>query len=365
MKKTVPALPRPKYIQFADAVRAKVRSGELQPGDRLPSLSEVREQWGIGRSVWERAHELLEKDGLVERQHGRGTFVARPRKASTGCIGFFRYHAGQSTAYPYWSHLIDGMQAAAAASATEIMLINPSVDAFRWERVDGVIVLGRHHALLRQVMPAVMPCVSVINQIPNVTSVSADEYSGMYNAVKHLLGLGHRKVAYLKQSDDREGSLRLQGYLAALSEFGISTKPEWMRELTGTYDKASVSHRDFGLQSMRLWLSQGFGELGCTALLTQNDESALGAMEVLREAGYGVPDNISIIGFDGTEIGEYSSPPLTTVVMPLYEMGQKAVEALLQMTDAGAAQGAASFTLPTSLKIRQTTAPPPRPTSQA
>jgi DNA-binding LacI/PurR family transcriptional regulator len=359
LKKRTRSSGSPKYLQFAEQVRKQVRVGDLKPGDRLPSLSEARDQWGLGRSTLERAHALLEKDGLIERHHGRGTFITSPKRATTGCIGFWRNTSHQAPSYPYWTHLIEGMQEAASKAGMEVLLFNPQVDAIRWTNVDAFIALANDFTAIRHLIPAAIPCVSVINRAANIPSVVADEYSGVQNAVHHLVSLGHRRIGYLTLTHSVEAPLRLAAYQAALREYNIRPESEWIRNLTGGDAEASVSFVEIGRQSMGAWLKAGFAKLGCTALLTQNDETALGAIEVLRKAGYRVPDDISIVGFDGTEVAEYCSPPLTTIVMPLHEMGSKAVELALQISQGETGHTIPqTTTLPTVFKVRETTAVP-------
>jgi DNA-binding LacI/PurR family transcriptional regulator len=188
----------------------------------------------------------------------------------------------------------------------------------------------------------------------------ADEYSGIQAAVQHLTSQGHRRIGYLLMREySPEAPLRLAGYEVALREAGIEPLPEWVWRLRGGNVAASVSFVEIGRLSMRAWLNDGFLQLGCTALLAQNDETALGAIDVLREAGLKTPDDISIIGFDGTEVAEYCSPPLTTVAMPLRDIGSKAVEIALTLMQGERMEHTPQvITLPTQLKVRETTRAP-------
>lgn len=350
---------QPKYLKFADEIRQRVRAGELKAGDRLPSLTEAREQRGMGRSTLERAHALLEKDGLIVREHGRGTFITQPRRITNDCIGFFRHADPQALRYPFWNHLIDGMQAAATRAGMEITLLNPVVDAIRWEKIDAVVVPFKNFSSISNLLPVTMPCVSLMHHVPGVSSVVADEYSGVHDAIHHLASLGHRNIGYLTFKHPQESPLRIAAYAMALREAGIEPQTEWVRELAVGRGDAPDFFVGLGRYIMKEWLSNGFRETGCTALLMQNDETALGAVEALRAAGYAVPGDISIVGFDGTEVAEYCSPPLTTVVMPLREMGAKAVELLVEtLREEGTAPAAQTVTLPTYLKVRETTLAP-------
>src|SRR5690606_6745856 len=120
---------------------------------------------------------------------------------------------------------------------------------------------------------------------------------------------------------------RLAGYRDALQAAGIEPVHEWTRTLAGT---PSVDLRQTGYESTRSWLQDDWHELACTALLSHNDEAAIGAIEAFTERGLSVPEQVSVVGFDGTEMSEYSRPRLTTVEVPLREIGKTAMELLLR-----------------------------------
>ena len=103
----------PKYMKLAEEFRLRIQNGELQPGDRLPSFVELREQLGMGQSTLERAYALLEQDALIYREAGRGIFVALPsRRPQTGVIGLWGITPVKAE-HPYYSQLLSGVQQAA------------------------------------------------------------------------------------------------------------------------------------------------------------------------------------------------------------------------------------------------------------
>jgi len=114
---------------------------------------------------------------------------------------------------------------------------------------------------------------------------------------------------------------------------------------------------------MSAWLrdesANGWQKINCTALLCHNDETTMGALQALREAGLRVPDDVSVVGFDGLEIGEYSHPRLTTVEMPLREIGAAAVAMLLRQIEADEVTEEHQI-LSTQLRVRESTAAPSR-----
>jgi DNA-binding LacI/PurR family transcriptional regulator len=199
----------------------------------------------------------------------------------------------------------------------------------------------------------------MMHTVEDVPSVVADDHSGARQAVEYLISLGHKSIAYL--TDTSAGNplsrQRLAGYHEALRAAGIHPSRAWIAQLKNY----GPMHKR-GLLSMRQWLRRGFQELGCTALLVQNDLAAIGAMEALREAGIRVPEQLSVIGFDSTDECELVTPQLTSVRVPLEEIGARATELLLSQISQRQIQEKevrlSPVIFPTRLEVRQSTAPP-------
>ena len=116
---------------------------------------------------------------------------------------------------------------------------------------------------------------------------------------------------------------------------------------------------------MKAWLSESddWSKIGCTALLCHNDDVAIGAMQALNAAGLKVPDDVSVVGFDGTEVGEYSSPQLTTIEVPLQQMGKVAIGLLQKQIEVDEVI-VGHKVLPTQLRVRESTSAPSHPYSE-
>lgn len=157
-------------------------------------------------------------------------------------------------------------------------------------------------------------------------SVSIDDYAAALTAVKHLIALGHRRIAALVPScDDRSVSeLRYKGYCDALRESGLA------------YDPALVVETDGGFEMPAAYT--GMTKLLCSgtefsALFAISDTVAIAAMKAIEDKGLSIPGDISVIGIDGLIVSEYSTPTLTTLVQPAEEMGRQSVEMLLSLLD--------------------------------
>ena len=195
-----------------------------------------------------------------------------------------------------------------------------------WAGISGLIVGGYTE------MAASVPSVSLMCQRPGCLSVVADEYAGMRAAMKHLIDLGHRRIAYLHSIWSPTLDERVSGYRNGLMDADVFPVPAWRRPMEGEAEHLHTFYR-LGRRSMQEWLADGWADLKCTALLTQNDDTALGAIEALRDAGFSVPGDVSVIGFDGISEDGRGEIDLTTVVMPLRELGGVAVRQLRMASD--------------------------------
>jgi GntR family transcriptional regulator of arabinose operon len=358
----------PRYALLADDIRRQIEAGELSPGDRIPSFTEMRRRHGVSQGTLERAHSILEEEGLIMREVGRGTFITHPAQRSThGALGFFVN--GDTRLSLYWSTLLQGVREAVREHDFQIVFLESS-DAGKWCDVDGVLLGTPPNDTGLSKLSSSTPCVSLVHSLQRldkswsaatlrkarrVGSVVADEYEGLRQATEHLLELGHTRIGFLTSCPSpysTSESARMTGYRDALAEAAIEFDERLVRCLREP--SANVDYRPSGLEGMRAWLEDDWRELGCTALLAHNDECALGAMEALHEGGYSVPDDISIVGFDGTELCEYSRPRLTSVEVPLAAIAAAGVEMLLSQI-AGDVDKPRHITLPTRLRKRDST----------
>ena len=181
----------------------------------------------------------------------------------------------------------------------------------------------------------------------DLPSVESDNLAGGLLATRHLIELGHRRIAFLAGRPDLESSrLREAGFRQALSEAGIEVDPSLVRR--------SDYRRDAAHQPAIELLSRPDRP---TAVFAGNDLSAIGTMEAAQEMGLDVPGDVSVIGFDDIPEAARTTPALSTVRQPIQQMGSAAVELLIALMD-GRIPETTHVRLPTSLVIRGTTAPP-------
>jgi len=178
-------------------------------------------------------------------------------------------------------------------------------------------------------------------------SVTAANHQGGYEATKHLIELGHRRIGIITGWMDMVSARhRLDGYRAALAAYNISL------------DENLIFEGDF---------TQTCGYVGTnflldlpnppTAIFASNDVSAMGVMEAVRSRHLNIPADVSVVGFDDIPMAAILSPKLTTVKQPLSDMGQFATQLLLELVHQPD-ENQKSIILPTELIIRDSTAPP-------
>lgn len=180
-----------------------------------------------------------------------------------------------------------------------------------------------------------------------VHSVGATNFAGGLTATRHLLSLGHRRIAYLGGPSMAVcNQARMHGYRAAMEAEGAKVPESYVRP--GEFTYATGLHGAAGLLDL---------PEPPTAVFAGNDDIAVGVIEAARARGMRVPEDLSVVGFDDTSLAEMASPPLTTVRQPLREMGGAALRTALRLAN-GETIESHHIELATALVVRTSTAPP-------
>ncbi len=342
----------PRYRLLADELRQQIQSRQLLPGDRLPTFAEMRVQYNVTSTTIERVYGILESEGLIKRQQGSGTFVSEQKRSSTGNIGFL--FQVQSLTNPYEMELLASMKHEAMQHGMEILLLNALEGSAEYDKIDAIAMYCDITEATALELPANLPSVLLFETCTAFTCIVPDDFEGAKIATQHLIELGHTRIAYLQHSyNDSIGWQRQAGYQAALREAGITMKSEYIKQFTKPLEQ---DYREASEGAMKSWMAQGWRDLGCTAIFAHNDEAAIGIIGILTANGLRVPQDVSVIGFDGTKISELSTPQLTSIKVPLREIGERAIKVLLEQMQGGITP-AERITLPVQLKQGQSTQP--------
>ena len=272
-------------------------------------------------------------------------------------------------ANPFSSELVAGMSEVLDAAGFNAFVVtaNHSVDqeknrlqALIDHQVDGILVATRGTQLGDESIAAVarqgIPIVTIGRPVecPWIDCVTADHFRGSYEAVSHLTGLGHKRIAFIGSAQkDAYALRRFQGYAAALAEARIPQRDEYIVGPQG--GPAFATQEDGYAGMMRLAKLKR----PPTAIFARNDFAAIGALHAAHSLGLSVPDDVAVVGFDNIPLSAFSNPPLTTVSQPIAEQGRQAAHFLLDRIERGMSIARRSLCLECHLVIRQSTVPQP------
>jgi len=347
--------------------------------DKSVTLSDIASHAGVSRATVARA--LSEKGYVAKEAKARIEESARllgyrPNVLARGLRAKRSFTIGHMalgiTDNPFFAHVARSVEQQALSVGYKVFLYNQDetmeherqgIERFIERQVDAVIFTyaldARNLDLLHK---ARMPIVQIErDRSSNTHSVLVDNRPGAEAAMRHLVGLGHRRIAFIggdallnRRSVSRERSVeeeRLDAYLHVLSEAGVTPDPALIR--LGHYivrderGENVVGYRD----------TQALLQLADrpTAIFTGCDIIAAGAMRALYEARLRIPDDISVVGYDDT-LAPMLAPRLTTVAQPMEELGRTAVQyALAAIDDPTIAPQ--HIALPTHLIVRDSTGP--------
>jgi LacI family transcriptional regulator len=305
----------------------------------------------VSEEVADRVRAAMADLGYVPSRTARN--LAR---GSTQTIGLLLPDISNS----FFADLAKGVEAACIESGFNVLLCNTGwnrerevfyLETLRSRAVDGVLYASgaTPAASTLAELLAGLPVVAVDEALPGVTvtSVSSDNRQGGRAAAEHLLSLGHRRAAVIGVNRELPSSAqRLDGFQQQWKK----VTGERALVIDGTFDEDSGARA-----AVELIPALRAGEV--TAIFATNDLNALGAMTVLRDAGIGVPNDCSVIGFDDFIAARHAFPPLTTIRQDATQMGTQAAQALLAQLSGE--EAGRHTVLPVELVVRSSTAESP------
>lgn len=330
------------------------------------SIKDIARRANVSHSTVSRAlsnnprvkSETMEKIRQIAEESGyRGSAIARSlatrRTKTVGVVV-------TTIADPFAAGVVSGIEEVAGNHGYSVFLANSNADpdreirvvhTFEDRRVDGIIVTASRVGALHVPMLSRMlvPIVLLNNQHPSqfVHSIMIENAMPSLEATRYLIGLGHRRIAYI---GDRNGSTsdteRFGGYRLALDGAELPFMPELV-----VYGDGSP---EGGMEATAQLLALAPDRP--TAIFCYDDMTALGAVRQARALGLGVPEDLSVIGFDDLSIVQYTDPPLTTIRQPMSDMGRLAMETVLDII--GGSSSNHNIKMPGELIIRGSTAPP-------
>ncbi len=261
----------------------------------------------------------------------------------------------QDISNPYYPSIVRGVEDSAQELGYTVILANAYrsrdrttkyLNVFREKRVDGIIFTGGgvvKDAVEENFFEHTHIATVVIGKSCNVKipTVQVNNVQAAWEACEHLLKLGHKRIVTITGPEESTTAIdRLEGYNQALIHHGITPKDEWV--IQGNFEFES------GYKAIER-LSEVGGEK-ITAIFAQNDMMAIGAMKALEEKGLKVPEDIAVIGFDNIPLSSFVTPTLSTVTVPIYELGRTSMKILSDIL--AGHEVSRITTLPTKLTLR-------------
>ena len=283
----------------------------------------------VSEATRQRVLDVIERLGYRPSGIARGLATQR-----TGTLGL----VVPDVANPFFSDVARGVEHVAHAEGYNVFLCNTEEDAQRElavlrsleeKRVDGLVLCSSRLSEdeLLGVVARHLSVVLVNRRMvgERVRSVFLDDQAGGLLATRHLLDTGHQAVGYLAGPEvSHSGRLRARGYRAALASARLPYYPDWVQpcipDVEGGHEAAHA-------------LLETHPEL--TALFCYNDLVAVGALHACAELGLRVPQDVAVVGHDGIPLSAWVTPPLTTCLVPRYELGGEAVRLLLEQIENG------------------------------
>lgn len=332
---------KPKYQQLKEYIIETIKSSKLSPGDKIDSENELAERFDISRHTIRQAIGELVNEGWLYRAQGKGTYVnRRPDEnfKNTKTIGVvttylndyifpsivrgiysvlsengysivlgctYNQHEKERTCV---ENILGQDIAGLIVEPTKSALPNPNIDVYKNFGKLGIPVLFMHG------------CYRYLDY----SYVVEDDVFAGYLATKHLIDLGHEKIAGVFKMDDIQGHCRFSGFQRAHLEAGMQISDSRISWFETDDMETKFTENDSSIHDI---LSQ------CTAVVCYNDQIAVKIMDSIRRIGLNIPDNISVVSFDDSQLAQASDVKLTTVAHPKEKLGEEAGRAIINMVE--------------------------------
>lgn len=330
-----------KYIELVNWVKDKVETKEFKPGDKFYSENQLSSMFSISRQTVRHGISKLEQQGIVERIQGSGTYICNkpiaPRVKTMNIAVVTTYV--DRYIFP---NVIKEMEKVISDSGyfTQIAFTYNTLEGestilrkfLESNNVDGIIIEPTKSALpnpniklYEEIIDQGIPVLFINSYYPDLSlpHVAMDDRKAGLMAVNHLIEAGHTNIAGIFKADDRQGHFRYSGFMRGLLDAGLSIHDNniiWI-------DTEDTNHMGDNERRILRRLK------GCTACVCYNDEVAVAIVEMCKRNLISVPEDLSIVSIDDSDLAVNSELPLTSVAYPIKELGKKAAENLLQLIE--------------------------------
>lgn len=327
-----------KYVEISDWLRKNIRSNNFKPGERLIGEHALCEKFNISRHTARAAIAALEKDGLVFRRQGSGTYVSGDVYAGRKNIGVLLTYANDYT----FSDMVTGIDEV-LSQQNHLITLALTQNKVEIERnqllsllaadVDGLIVEAVKSALASpnlevykdfadRKIPVVF--INTYHSRLDCNYIVNDDVEGARLAMEFLIKNGHRRIGGIFNHSSIQGGLRYEGFINKLYEQNYMPDDS---NIIWYYSEENL--KTLFSDSQLPYISNILSN--CTAVLCYSDKVALALVEAAPKLGIRIPDDLSIVSFDNSILSRLASPAITTITHPGAPMGMLAAESLLKI----------------------------------
>ncbi|MBD5507971.1 MAG: LacI family transcriptional regulator [Lachnospiraceae bacterium] len=337
------------------------------------TIKDIAKQCGVGISTVSRAlnnHpdinpatrkkilEVIEETGFIPNNSARNL-----KRTDAKCIAVLV----KGITNPLFSSMIKIIEEETQRSRYALVLrhveeqedeIDVALELEKEKRLRGIVFLGGlfehpEEKLRKLKVPFIFSTIgmNISDQINKVefSNIAVDDRLESAKITEYLLGLGHRKIALITEKKGPIGGLRMEGYRQAFEKQGLPVEEELIYYVQEDMDHYSMEN---GYLTAKRLLESG---REVTAIYAVSDSLAIGVCRAVLEAGKRIPEDISVAGYDGIEMGEYYNPKLTTIKQPVEEIAKKTIRLLLDVI--AEREEPQQIVFPAELVVRESTGP--------
>jgi DNA-binding LacI/PurR family transcriptional regulator len=349
----------PIYLRIYTALKQRIHAREWNYGALFPAENELCEIYNVSRGTIRQVLTRLEKDGLIRRERGRGTFIVWDALNHGGAglnqktISFIVPYVRDS----YVPSILIGLESAARSNGYSVVFNHVENDlekqdeilrkAFQ-QQVAGIVLYPVSSKdtcpMIARLAEENYPLVLVDRYIRGryIDCVMSDNFGGGLLATQHLLSLNHRRIAFLNWTEMSTAmEHRRAGYQQALFEACIPADPGLEWEVDGYPEIDQVTLEAKLAETSHL-----------TAIFAANDQLAIAVQRAARKLKIAIPEDLALVGFDNLDISAQLDIPLTTIAQPAISMGRTAGELILSKIS-GQSSGVQCRILPVQLIVRR------------
>ena len=348
-----------KYRDVKEQISRQIENGGYGLGQRLPSEKHLAAAHDVSIITIRQAVELLAREGYVEKVQGSGTFVRHLRPGTKRAMWGF---AIPSLRYPWYPEIAEGLEEVASAARAQVIIFSTDLDEHPGDSIRRAVAMGIQALVVTPSVRRALDPSSLLELVEtgfpfvfgtdSLSSIAAprvlwDLYHDGRLSTEYLLELGHKRIAFLSQPPQSMSQAMFSGYHDALVASGLSPWPT-----SGVYAE-TMDELDI-YRAVRALLSLSPRP---TAIVSTHEVAAHITCQAALDVGLRTPDDLSIMGYGGIDLGLEPDFCISTINVPKRQMGTALGKVLLRL--AKGEKAPEETVLKGTLWVGRTTGPPP------